>query len=82
VPQVRELLGIAQRTIVRHSGIAVDGQGSTSGILSAMSDTIPPKINRWAVFAEAMKSWDLTIRLVVLLVAASAPIALVSWLSR
>jgi hypothetical protein len=31
-----------------------------------MSATTPPKINRWPVFAEAIKSWPTTLRFALL----------------
>lgn len=48
---------------------------------SRMSTTTPPKINRWTVFAEAIKSWPTTLRLALLGLAWSAPVALAAWLA-
>jgi hypothetical protein len=45
-----------------------------------MSATTPPKITRWTVFSEAIKSWPATLRLALLGVAWSVPAALIAWM--
>jgi hypothetical protein len=47
-----------------------------------MSTTTPPKINRWTVFSEAIKSWPATLRLALLGLAWSVPVALIAWVAH
>lgn len=51
-------------------------------VFNVMSTTTPPKINRWTVFSEAIKSWPTTLCLLLLSLAWSVPAALVAWLAH